>query len=180
MLYKDIIFLSALCVKSKAEFIQKSSILHILFYLDICLFKELKGELVGVAVLVNHPAYAGVYYHLGADDAGLVGAVKRRLVNRYAQPRRLDNGVLLGVDGKAQLVLGAAENAQLFPEAFPLLDAAFDSRWCPVVARGDYALVLTITAPTSSLPEATRPRGDGPGELRKLNPTCPCANPRTL
>jgi len=67
----------------------------------------LAGEVVGVGLFVDDFNDAGVDYHLGADDARLVGAVERGVLNADTELGRLYDGVLLCVDGETQLVLGA-------------------------------------------------------------------------
>lgn len=99
------------------------------------------GEVVGVGLLVDDFADAGVDDHLGADDAGLVCAVESGAVYADAELGGLDDGVLLCVDGEAQLVPGAGGDAQISAHAFAFLFAAFDAGGGAVVAGGYDALV---------------------------------------
>src|SRR5699024_5060384 len=104
--------------------------------------EHLAGELVRVALAVDHAGNAGIDDHLRADDAGLVRAVERGVLNGHAQLRRLDDGVLLGVDGVAKLVPRARGDALLFAHALAALNAGADARGRAVVAGGEYALVF--------------------------------------
>ena len=113
--------------------------------------KQLHGKLVGIAVLVHYALYACVYYHFGAYHAGLMSAVQRGAFQHYAQPRRLNYGVLLGVDGIAKLQTGAAGNIVFHTQTLSPFLTAFYPFGGAVVAGGEYAFVFDDYRPYLSV-----------------------------
>ena len=109
---------------------------------DVCQAENFEREVVGVAFTENHTGYARIDDHFGAYNAGLVGAVKGSSVNADAELCGLDDGVLLGVNAVAELVLGAGGYAELSPQALLLVNAAWYTGGRTVVARGEDALVF--------------------------------------
>ena len=61
--------------------------------------EDFQRERVRIALLVDNPSYAGIYYHLGADRAGLVSAVQRRPIYGYTKLSSLNDSILLGMYG---------------------------------------------------------------------------------
>ena len=98
-----------------------------------------------------------------------MGAVERRSVDIHAQLGRLNDGVLLRVDGVAHLVPRAGGNAELFAQAFAALHARFHARRRAVIAGGHHALILDDNRADFSLfLIAARP---GRNELRHFHKT---------
>ena len=95
-------------------------------------------------------------------------AVERGVLNGHAQLRRLDDGVLLGVDGVAKLVPRARGDALLFAHALAALNAGADARGRAVVAGGEYALVFDDHRADLAVGLiAAGPGGDEAGHLHK-------------
>jgi hypothetical protein len=130
--------------------------------------KQLQSKIVGIALLINHPFYPAINDKLGAYDARLVRAIHSGLVYGYSQPCRLNNGVLLGVHGVANLVPCAAWDIALFSQAIAPFGARLDAAARAVVARGDNALVLDYYRADLTVGSyARRPRTDKMCDLHK-------------
>lgn len=71
------------------------------------LLQEIQSRLVWVALLIDDLFHPRVDHHLGAEDAGLMGAVKRCSFDADAMHCRLNDGILLGMHRPAELVAGA-------------------------------------------------------------------------
>ena len=93
----------------------------------------------------------------------------------YAKLSRLNDGVLLGMDGVAQLVSCAGWDVQRAAHAFALFGAALYAGGCSVVAGGEYALILNYyRADMAVFLIAAGPAADGPGQFYEaLVPLCP-------
>ncbi len=109
------------------------------YYFYSCLLQKVQRCAIRIALLVDDFDNAGIDHHLGAEDAGLVGAVKRCPFDADAVQRRLDDGVLLGVHRPAQLVAGAGGHA--IPCAAHVV-AVIQARRSAVVAGAENAFVL--------------------------------------
>ena len=107
------------------SFILKWLFFVVLFYRNVCLFKELHRKFVGVAVFKDDALYTAVDYHFGADDARLVGAVQGCFRKRNAESCRLNDGVLFGVDGVTKFVACSAWNVENATHTFLSFDATF-------------------------------------------------------
>src|SRR5690606_35773432 len=128
--------------------------------------KQLQSKIVGIALFVNHPFYPAVNDKFGAYDAWLVRAIHSSLVYRYSKPCRLDNGVLLGVNGIAYLVPCAARDIALLAQAIAPLGARLNPAARAVIPRGDNALVLDYYRANLAIgPYARRPCADKTGNL---------------
>lgn len=86
-------------------------------HLDADLFEQVNESVVGVLPERNETLHPGVGQHLGAQDAGGVGAVDGGALKVDAVLCRLDDDVLLGVDRPADLVAGARGDAVLVTQA---------------------------------------------------------------
>lgn len=93
-----------------------------------------------------------------------MGAVKRRALDADAVQRRLDDGVLLGVNRPAQLVMGAALQV-LASAAHPV--AVVEPGGRAVVARGEDALVLDEDC-SNLISQAGGALGDYCGDLHEV------------
>ncbi len=109
------------------------------YYFHPRLLQEIQRRPVRIALLVDHLGDAGVDHHLGAEDAGLVGAVEGGALNADAVQRRLDDGVLLCMHRPAQLMAGARGHVLASAaHAVAVLQACRSA----VVAGGEDALVF--------------------------------------
>lgn len=90
--------------------------------------------------------------------AGLRGAVQDGTLDGHAVARRLDDGVLLGVDTAAQLMLLSGGNAELLAQAADV-EAMRKPRRSSVVSAGDDALVVNQDGADGAA-QAGRTRGD--------------------
>jgi hypothetical protein len=86
-------------------------------YFNSRFIQHFRRKIVGIAVLENDLLHAGVNNHLGADAAGLVGAVKGGAVDVGAVLGGLDDGVLLGVQSSAYLMPFSGRDSELFAQA---------------------------------------------------------------
>ena len=129
--------------------------------LNLRFLKNIQREGVRVALLIHDTADASVDNHLCADAAWLVRAVKRRAVDGNAKFRRLNDGVLLRVDGVAEFGARARLNAEPVAHTLAALAAGFEARRRAVVARRHDALVLhNDAADTPPRTVAACPSGD--------------------
>jgi len=71
------------------------------------LLEEFNEGIVGITAKADKPADAGVHQHFGAEDAGSMGAIEGSSLDAHAVEGCLDNYVLLGVYGTADLMPGA-------------------------------------------------------------------------
>ena len=71
---------------------------------EVTLSVEGKAENGGKVMFSFDLAYAGVYYHLCADYAGLGRGIEARILDGRAVERGLKEGVLLSVQAAAELV----------------------------------------------------------------------------
>ena len=81
------------------------------YNLNSRLLQEIQRPFVRVGLLVDYLGNAGIDHHLGAEDAGLVGAVERCPLDADAVQCRLNDGILLGMHRPAQLVARARGHA---------------------------------------------------------------------
>lgn len=101
----------------------------------------MQAEFVGVSLVVDDAFYARIDDQSGADAAGLMRAVYRRAFQRQSEFRRLDYGVLFGVDGIAHFLTGAGSYPQVFAHTFtPFLAGRYALRRA-VISRGQNAFV---------------------------------------
>lgn len=84
---------------------------------DPGLGKELDKGIVGVFAEADEPFDTGIDQHLGAENAGRMGAVEDRPFEAYPVERCLDDAVLLGVDGPADFMTGAGGDVVGVPQA---------------------------------------------------------------
>ena len=99
------------------------------------------GQFVRVGFGEIDAAHLGVDEHLGADEAGLGGAVDIRALDAHPVQGGLDDDVLFGVQAAADLVALAAGHAQLLAQANPRPRQWGVSEGGPVVACGQDAFV---------------------------------------
>jgi hypothetical protein len=108
-------------------------------YLNSRLLQEVQRRLVRVALLINDLLHPGVDHHLGAEDAGLVGAIERCPLDADAVHCRLNDGVLLGMHRPAELVACAA--LHIFASTADEV-AVVEASGRAVITRGEYSLIL--------------------------------------
>ena len=109
---------------------------------DAGFIEDFQREFVRITLLIHNAGDAGIDDHLGAYAAGLMRAVERSAVNRYAELCRLNDGVLLSMDGIAKLGTRAGLDAQLTAHALTAFLAGFEACRRAVIAGGHDALIL--------------------------------------
>ena len=82
-----------------------------------CFFKISHGPFVWIDAVKDHPFYAGIDKHLGAERAGRGCTVKRAACHADPLHRCLDDGILLSMQPTAELVTLSRRDAQLFAQA---------------------------------------------------------------
>ena len=113
----------------------------VLYQFDPRLLQHRFGQGIGVTFLVDDLLNARIDDHLGADDAGMVRAVKSRTTNRNAVVSCLDDGILFRMQAPAQFVAFPRGDAKLLAQA-ACIEAMFQSRGSPIVPGGQDFLVL--------------------------------------
>lgn len=123
-----------------------------------CLADKLKGKLVRIRMNVNDTLYARIDNHFSANRTRLMSDVNSCSVNAYSLFCGLNNCILFGVDGIAQLLTSTRFNAPFVAHTYALIAAIKNSRRRTVVTRRQNSLVLNNDC--SYLPAvamATRP-----------------------
>ena len=103
------------------------------------LLQKIQSRLVRVALLIDYFLHSGVDHHLSAEDAGLVGAIKRCSLDADSVHCRLNDGILLGMNSPAELV--ARATLHIFTGAADKV-AVVKACWGAVITRGEYSLIL--------------------------------------
>ena len=103
------------------------------------LLQEIQRRLVRVALQIDDLLHPCVDHHLGAEDAGLVGAVERCPLDADAVHCRLNDGVLLGMHRPAKLVARAA--LHVLASAADNI-AVVEACGRTIVTRGENSLIL--------------------------------------
>ena len=78
------------------------------YYLDSSQLQKIQCRLVRVALQIDNLLHPSIDHHLGAEDAGLVGAIERCPLDADAVHCRLNDGILLSMHRPAKLVARAA------------------------------------------------------------------------
>jgi len=89
--------------------------------LNLHFLDYLPGEVVGIALNIDHPFDSRIDDHLGAQDTGKVRGVKSGPFDAHPEGRRLDDGILLPVDAPTELVTLPLRNFEPLPQATHLL-----------------------------------------------------------
>jgi len=89
-------------------------------------FQHLPGQGVGVPLLKNDLLDSCIDDHLGADDAGMVSAIKRGSPDPHPMIGGLDDGILLCMEPAAELMSFPRGDAQSLAKA-PNFQAMFQS-----------------------------------------------------
>jgi hypothetical protein len=89
-------------------------------YVNMCLVEHGLRQLIRVMAIDHEFDYAGVYDHLGAEDARKVSAVQSRILYAYTEGCRLNDGILFGVNSPTQLMTLTGRNIPLFSQAADL------------------------------------------------------------
>ena len=101
-----------------------------------------------ISLFDDDPFNTGIDDHLRTQNTGLIGAVKRSVVNRHAKICRLYDGILFGVDSRQKLVTFPGRHMQRLPLTASYA-AVFDPAGHAVISRRQNPIVFTIIAPTA-------------------------------
>src|SRR5512133_4038924 len=110
-------------------------------HIDGGLGDHLAGQIIGIALAVDHGGYSGVDDHFCADDTGHRGAVQGGAVNVGAVLGGLDDGVLLGVQAAAELVALPGRDIEPLAQAAGRITVGNAGR-NPVVSGGQDVAIL--------------------------------------
>ena len=130
------------------------------------LSEEIPEGIISVFAKAHKAFYLGVDQHLGTEDAGGVGAVDGAAIKADTVERRLNDAILLGMDGAANLVTGAGWDILRIPEAAQF-EAVFQSGGSAIVAGGQ-DMLIPHGHRTDMVPEAGRALGHHRGHLEKV------------
>lgn len=103
---------------------------------------KLKRKLVGIRMNVNDTLYARIDNHFRAYRTRLMSDVNSCAVNAYALFCGLNNCVLFGVNGIAQLLTSTRFNAPFVAHTYALIAAIKHTRRRAVITRRQNSLVL--------------------------------------
>jgi len=130
------------------------------------LSEEIPEGIISVFAKAHKAFDPGVDQHLGAEDAGSMGAVDGATFNADTVERGLNDAILLGMDGAANLVTGAGRNTQRVSEAAQF-ETVFQSGGSSIVTGGKDMLIPNGHR-TDMVTEAGRALGHHQGDLEKV------------